>query len=104
MQCHSDFKKFIQIGGHDAQIPQSLQKRHVNASGPIKHPLIEGQKTLVSRQKLMVFRVTQIAFPIRLNLFKDGGDFKSIDSQSVSKSRLMETRIEFYPKGMGHEP
>ena len=52
----------------------------------------------------MVFRVTQIAFPIRLNLFKDGGDFKSIDSQSVSKSLLKETRIEFYRKGMGQEP
>ena len=94
MQGHSDFKKLIQIGGNDTQISQSLQKRHVSSLCPIEHSLIECQKTLVSRQKLILFRVAQISIPRRLNSFKDRVILRQLASKVCRGVRL------WCPKGV----
>src|SRR2546427_9176809 len=48
---HTDFKKLVQIGRHDAQIPQALQQGHIRALGPVQHALIEGKNAMVAIQK-----------------------------------------------------
>ena len=45
------FKKFVQIGRHDAQIAQALEQGHIRAVRPIEHPLVESQNAQIAIQQ-----------------------------------------------------
>ena len=49
-----DFEKFIEVGGHDAQVAQPLQHRHVGPRSPAENPLIERDQAVVPVQQLGV--------------------------------------------------
>jgi hypothetical protein len=51
MQHGPNFKKLIQIGRNDAQVPQSFKQRHFGAFGPIQNAGIEIQDAGISVQK-----------------------------------------------------
>jgi hypothetical protein len=48
VQFSTHFKKFIQIGGNDAQITQTLQQGNIGAPGPVQHPQVKSQDALVA--------------------------------------------------------
>ena len=46
------FKKLIEVGRDNTQVPQPLKQRHVRPLGPVQHALIKSQDTVVTVQKL----------------------------------------------------
>lgn len=51
VQFGTHLKKFIQIRGHDAEVAQTLQQRHIVSAGPVQHPFVECQNALVPVQQ-----------------------------------------------------
>ena len=51
MQHGPDFKKLIQIGGNNTQVPQTLQQWHFSAFGPIQDARVEVQDAGITVQK-----------------------------------------------------
>ena len=45
---HAHFEIFVEVGGNDGQVAQSLQQRNFFACGPIQHPGVEGQNAQVA--------------------------------------------------------
>ena len=52
MGFSAHLKELIKVGGHDTEIAQALQQRHVVAHSPTEHPFIECQDAVVPVQKV----------------------------------------------------
>ena len=52
MGLGAHLEELVEVGRDDAQKAQPLQQRHLRATGPVQHPLVEGQDAVVPVQQL----------------------------------------------------
>jgi hypothetical protein len=52
MRLGPNFKELVQVGRHNAQVPQAFEHGHFGAVRPVEHPIIESQDAQISLQKL----------------------------------------------------
>ena len=57
MRGRAHLKKFVEVGGDDAQEAQTLQQRHLRTGCQVEHPLIEGEDATVTVKKLDAQRI-----------------------------------------------
>jgi hypothetical protein len=65
MRLGPDFKKFIHIGRHNAQVTQPFKDGDIRAMRPIEHTLVESQNAQVTVEQVLGRHFRQRGFGVR---------------------------------------